>query len=187
MVTWFALLFAFVLFQRLLELVIARRNGAHIESLGGFEVGKDHYRYIVLLHIAFLCSFLFEVLARHQEGMVPQLAPLTLFVLAQGLRLWVLQTLGKFWNTRIYILPGSEPVTRGPYRFMRHPNYLVVSVELFTLPLCFGAWITAIVFSLLNGVMLAVRIRAEENALIAGTAYAEKMSDRKRFFPLLKK
>ncbi|TCP58316.1 methyltransferase [Tumebacillus sp. BK434] len=187
MVTWFSIVFAFVIMQRLFELLIAKRNGRHMVKLGGFEVGGAHYKYIVLLHAAFFAALFLEVFVRGHESMTPYGAPFALFCVAQGLRVWVLLSLGKFWNTRIYVLPGSAPVTGGPYRFMRHPNYVVVALELFTLPLAFGAWLTALLFTALNALVLRVRIRAEEQALIEVTAYAEAMGGRERFLPTLKK
>jgi methyltransferase len=187
MVTWFSAVFTFVVLQRLTELAIAKRNSAHIRTCGGIEVGSGHYKYIVLVHIGFLLSLPLEVYARGHETMIPYGAPFALFLIAQGLRAWVLTTLGKFWNTRIFVLPGSEPVTRGPYRYLRHPNYVVVALELFTLPLSFGAWSTALLFSALNAWVLRVRIREEERALIEVTAYAELMGDRERFLPTMKK
>ncbi|WP_227874361.1 isoprenylcysteine carboxyl methyltransferase family protein [Tumebacillus algifaecis] len=187
MVTWFSVVFAFVVLQRLLELIIAKRNGKHLVALGGVEVGAEHYKYIVLLHVSFLLALFFEVFARNREMLPPYGTPFALFCLAQGLRVWVLLSLGKFWNTRIYVLPGSVPIARGPYRFLRHPNYVVVAIELFTLPLSFGAWSTALLFTALNAWVLSIRIRAEERALLEMTSYAEEMGRRERFLPTLKK
>jgi methyltransferase len=182
---WIA--FLFVLLQRLGELAIARRNAARIRALGGYEVGADHYRYIVSLHAAFFLSLLTEVYARGREDAAPALVPLALFLAAQVVRIWALASLGRFWNTRIFILPGSEPIRRGPYRFLRHPNYVVVALELFTLPLALGAPLTAVLFSGLNALVLRVRIRVEEQALAEATAYGEAMAEQPRFLPLRKK
>lgn len=187
MVTWFYLIFLLVILQRLIELGIAKRNAAHMRSLGGYEVGAEHYRYIVLLHVMFFVSLLSEVEMRGLTAETPHPLPFALFLLAQGLRVWCLASLGKFWNTRIFVLPGSRPVVRGPYRFLRHPNYVVVGLELLALPLAFGAPVTAVVFSLLNAMVLRVRIRAEENALCDVTGYADEMSERLRFLPTWKR
>jgi methyltransferase len=187
MVTWFEVVFTFVILQRLLELVIAKRNAAHIKALGGYEVGASHYPYIVALHTCFLFSLLAEVYERGRLAELPNLIPFALFLIAQGLRVWVLLSLGRFWNTRIFVLPHSETVVRGPYRFLRHPNYTVVAVELLTLPFAFGAPLTALLFSLLNAVVLRVRIRTEELALNEVTQYAEQMSTRPRFLPFSRK
>ncbi|MGZ4112988.1 MAG: isoprenylcysteine carboxyl methyltransferase family protein, partial [Tumebacillaceae bacterium] len=173
MVTWFAVIFTFVVLQRLLELVIAKRNARHIKSLGGYEVGASHYPYIVALHACFLLSLLAEVYERGRLAELPHLIPFALFLLAQCLRVWALLSLGRFWNTRIFVLPRSHAVERGPYRFLRHPNYTVVAVELLTLPLACGAPLTAVVFSLLNAVVLRVRIRTEELALLEVTDYRD--------------
>jgi methyltransferase len=91
--------------------------------------------------------------------------PLTLFLLVQPLRYWAILSLGENWNTRILVVPGAKPVRRGPYRYLKHPNYVVVVVEILTFPLIFGAWITALVFSALNAALLSVRIREEDRAL----------------------
>jgi methyltransferase len=183
MVTFFLIVFAFVILQRLLELAVARRNAHYIRALGGYEVGAEHYRWIVLLHVAFLLSLLGEVVERGRVDQPPYLVPFALFVIAQALRVWILRSLGKFWNTRIFVLPASNPVRRGPYRFLKHPNYTVVALELFTLPLAFGAPVTAVVFSLLNIAVLRVRIRTEEHALAEVTSYAEEMGALPRFHP----
>ncbi|MBL0386022.1 isoprenylcysteine carboxyl methyltransferase [Tumebacillus sp. ITR2] len=187
MVTWFLLIFSFVLAERFLELAVARRNAHYMRAIGGFEVGAEHYRWIVLLHATFFVSLVAEVLERERLDQPPYLLPFSLFLLAQVLRVWILSSLGKFWNTRIFVLPGSEPVRRGPYRFMKHPNYTVVAVELLTLPLAFGAPITALVFSLLNAIVLRVRIQAEERALAEVTAYGEQMGNLPRFHPFGKR
>ncbi|KEO84603.1 isoprenylcysteine carboxyl methyltransferase family protein [Tumebacillus flagellatus] len=187
MVNWFLLIVALVVAQRLGELQLAKRNAHYMRALGGYEVGAQHYRWIVLLHVAFFLSLTGEVLERGRLDQPPYFAPFALFMLAQVLRLWILRSLGKFWNTRIFVLPGSEPVCRGPYRFMRHPNYTVVALELFALPLAFGAPVTAFVFSFLNAVVLRVRIRTEERALAEVTAYGEQMGALPRFHPFGKR
>jgi methyltransferase len=187
MVTWFSLIFALVILQRLIELIIAKRNAAYIRSLGGYEVGAEHYCYIVAVHVLFFISLLTEVLWRGNTTTPPALLPFALFLIAQGLRVWCLSSLGRFWNTRIFVLPNSQPVVRGPYRFLRHPNYVVVALELLTLPLCFGAPLTAIVFTLLNAMVLRERIRVEEKALRDVTSYEQEMSTRLRFLPTWKR
>ena len=101
--------------------------------------------------------------------------------MAQALRYWAIASLGEYWNTRIIVVPGLPPVTRGPYRFLRHPNYVAVVLELAAVPLIHGAWVTALVFSLGNALLLWVRIRAEETAL--GSAYAQTFADKPRFIP----
>ena len=147
--------------QRLAELIHSRRNTRRLLAEGGHEVGAGHYPLIVGLHAAWLLALLL---------LVPSEAPvnwplLALFLALQAARLWVLASLGRFWTTRIVILPGAPLVRRGPYRYLRHPNYLVVAAEIAVLPLVFGAWGIALVFSLLNLVLLIQRIRVEDAAL----------------------
>ncbi len=168
--------------ERLGELVLSARNARRVLAEGGKELGQRHYRVMTLLHTAFLFACVGEVLllSRPFPGVIGW-AALAVAVLAQALRYWAILTLGYRWNTRILFLPGAEPVTAGPYRFVRHPNYLAVILELFAVPLIHGGFLTAIVFSLANAVLLTVRIRAEEAAL--GAEYARAFSSRPRFFP----
>jgi methyltransferase len=154
---------ALVAAQRLAELAYARRNARRLIAAGGVEVGAGHYPLLVLVHAGWLAALWF---------LVPETAPvrwpwLAVFVLLQVGRLWVLRSLGRFWTTRIITLPGAAPVTRGPYRYCRHPNYLIVAGEIAALPLVFDAWRIALAFSLLNGAVLAWRIRVEDAALDA--------------------
>jgi methyltransferase len=156
-----------VVLQRLWELVIARRNAGYIRSLGGYEVGAKHYKYIVSLHVLFFISLTSEVTGTRQELPDWWWLPFSLFLAAQFVRYWCIRSLGRHWNTRIYVLPGVPLVARGPYRYIRHPNYLVVVLELLTLPLTFSAYRTAVVFSLANLWLLwRVRIPLEEKALL---------------------
>ncbi|WNC12634.1 isoprenylcysteine carboxylmethyltransferase family protein [Brevibacillus brevis] len=157
-----------VLLQRWGELLLAARNARIIRSLGGYEIGSGHYKFIVALHLLFFVSLVFEVVNGPRLLPVWWPYPFSCFVAAQLLRYWCIWSLGPRWNTRILILPGSPPVARGPYRFLRHPNYLVVAVELFALPITFGAVLTAVMFTVLNGwMLLRVRIPAEERAVYA--------------------
>ena len=154
------LLIALVTAQRLAELIIARRNTRDLLAQGAYEVGSAHYPLIVAVHAAWLASL--WILAPGRPILWPLIA---VFVLLQCGRLWVLATLGRRWTTRIIILAGSPLVTGGPFRFVRHPNYLVVAAEIAVLPLAFGLVWVAIVFTLLNGLVLAIRIRTEGKAL----------------------
>lgn len=152
--------------ERLLELRLADRNRKLMLARGAEESGQTHYRLVVLLHSVWFAAWILEAVWRgpHLHPLWP--AWLALFVLAEVLRYWCIKTLGVHWNTRILVLPGSPPVHSGPYRLLRHPNYLAVVVDLFTVPMIFGAWITALVFSILNlALLLFVRIPAEEKAL----------------------
>jgi methyltransferase len=139
---------------------------------------------MVLLHGTFLAACPLEVWLRDRP-FVPGLGfpMLLLVILAAALRWWVISTLAGRWTTRIVCLPGVAPVTGGPYRFLRHPNYLAVIVEMFALPLIHSAWVTAIVFSGLNAAMLRVRIRAEEEALSRLSGYGEAFAGRPRLVP----
>ena len=151
--------------QRLLELVLARRNEKKARARGAVERGQGHYPFIVGLHSLWLVSTLVEGLVRGPEP--PSLWPVAFaaFVLVQPLRYWAIFSLGHYWNTKILVVPGARPVGRGPYRYVSHPNYVVVVVEILAFPLIFGAWWTALVFTALNAAVLYVRIREENRAL----------------------
>ncbi len=150
--------------QRLGELLIAKRNERLMKAEGAYEVAASHYRWIVLMHTAWFLSMLAEYhLATPHSSVHPVL--FGVFLAAQILRYYVIATLGKYWNTRILILPGSTRVRRGIYRYISHPNYWIVRVELLVIPLMFGLYTTAIVFSILNFFMLRHRIRIENEAL----------------------
>jgi methyltransferase len=146
--------------QRLAELVIAKRNTADLTSRGAVEHGAGHYPAMVAMHAAWLIGlWLFAA------GLEPNLPLAGLYLLLQAFRVWTLASIGRRWTTRVIVVPGETLVARGPYRFMRHPNYAVVVAEILVLPLVFGLHAWAILFSLLNAAMLAVRIGAEERAL----------------------
>jgi methyltransferase len=152
---------ALVALQRLGELVLARRNTKALLARGAVEIGARHYPLIVLLHLAWLVSVLL---------FLPHPTPINwvllgVFVVLQCLRVWVLATLGPYWTTRIISVPDAPLVTGGPFRFVRHPNYLVVAGEILVLPLVFGEVGVAIFFSLANAAILAWRIRQEETGL----------------------
>jgi methyltransferase len=147
--------------QRLIELWVARRNTKRLLARGGQEVGRRHYPVIIALHSAWLLSVF---LLGDPDWGVLWLA-LGAFLVLQTIRVWVVLSLGEYWTTRIITLPGEPLVKRGPYRFLRHPNYAVVVGEIALLPIAFGLWKTALIFSLLNGAILWVRIRAEESAI----------------------
>lgn len=171
---FFAIIIAIVILQRLVELTIAKRNEKWMRSQGAFEAGARHYPFMVLMHITFFISLLLEVLIFNRQLSPFWIALLTLFFIVQVARIWCLTSLGKFWNTKIIILPGANVIRKGPYRFIRHPNYVIVTTELLVLPLLFSAYFTAVVFTLLNLWMLSIRIPAEEKALMEATNYKEK-------------
>lgn len=146
--------------QRLGELVLANHNTRRLLARGAVETGADHYVYIVLLHAAWLAGLAILAWDRPVDPVI-----LALIILLQAARIWVLMTLGPRWTTRIITLPGAPLVTKGPYRFISHPNYVVVVLEIALIPLAFGLVWFALVFSILNALMLWVRIRAEGRAL----------------------
>ena len=152
--------------QRLGELLLSRRNERAMRSRGAVERGSGHYPFMVGLHALWLVSTLVEGSLRGPGLPVYWPVPLVLFLLVQPLRYWAIFSLGSAWNTRIFVVPGAKLVTRGPYRFLKHPNYVVVAVEILTFPFIYGAWATALVFTVLNAILLRIRIRAEENALV---------------------
>lgn len=175
-------LLVLVALERVAELVLSRRNARLAFAQGAVEVGQGHFKVMTLFHTLFLLSCAAEplLLGRAFPGALGFVA-LALALLAQGLRYWAITTLGARWNTRIIVLPTAPPVVGGPYRFIKHPNYVAVIVELFALPLVFGGWLTALAFSLGNAALLTVRIRAEEQAL--GEGYARAFAGRPRFVP----
>ena len=151
--------------QRVAELAYSRRNESRLRARGAVEWGAGHYPLMVGLHALWLVSTLVEGLLRGPGLPAWWPVPLAAFLLVQPLRYWAIASLGTSWNTRILVVPGGKVVRSGPYRYFPHPNYVVVAVEILTFPLIFGAWITAVVFSLLNTALLIVRIRTENRAL----------------------
>ncbi|HEX5719631.1 MAG TPA: isoprenylcysteine carboxylmethyltransferase family protein [Thermoanaerobaculia bacterium] len=169
---------------RLLEVRIANRNRRLLLARGGIEVSPGHYPWMVALHTTWLIACVAEVWLLDRP-FIPWLGvtALALFLAAFALRYWVISTLGERWTTRIVCLPGVAPVTGGPYRWLRHPNYLAVILEIASLPLVHTAWLTALAFSLLNAILLRVRIRAEEEGLSRLSGYDEAFAGRPRLIP----
>lgn len=152
---------AFVVAQRLIEVAYAARNTRALMARGAIEIGRKHYPLFFLLHGAWLVAI---AVSLPQEPVI-RVVPLSLYVLLQFGRLWVIASLEAYWTTRIITLPGAPLVRRGPYRWLNHPNYVVVVGEIATLPLVFDLVAIAIIFSLLNAALLAWRIREENRAL----------------------
>jgi methyltransferase len=150
----------FVTLQRLSEMRVAAVNSRRLLARGGHEVGAGHYPAAIALHAAWLAALWLQA-----PGRPVHLPFLILYLLLQALRVWTLRTLGPRWTTRIIVVPGETLVRKGPYRFLPHPNYLVVVGEIAVLPLVFGLTGYAVAFTLLNASLLWVRIRAEEEAL----------------------
>lgn len=171
--TAFTIVVVLVGLERLAELVVSNRNAAWSLERGGRETGQGHYPFMVVLHSGLLVGMLVEAWVRRPDVPVTLAwSMLALAVASQVLRWWCITSLGRRWNTRVIVVPGLAPVTGGPYRFFRHPNYVAVVVEGVALPLVHGAWITAVVFTVLNAALLTVRIRVEEQALATLTAGA---------------
>ncbi|MEU7137097.1 isoprenylcysteine carboxyl methyltransferase family protein [Streptomyces sp. NPDC046261] len=168
---WYALLVGAVAAERGVELVVALRNARWSLARGGVETGRGHYPPMVALHTGLLAGCLLEVVLGDRP-FVPALGWPMLGVLlcAQGLRWWCVRALGRRWNTRVIVVPGLPLATGGPYRLLRHPNYVAVVAEGLALPLVHTAWVTAVVFTALNAVLLTVRVRCEETALRTAAA-----------------
>ena len=158
---WVWVIIGLVALQRLAELPHAERNTRALMARGAVEIGREHYLYLVILHVVWLVAIF---LALPLPPVIHAL-PLTAYIILQVLRAWTLISLGPYWTTRIITLPGAPLVKRGPYRFMRHPNYAIVVGEIALLPLVFGEWQVAVLFSIINAVILFFRIREEERAL----------------------
>ena len=166
MSAFFLLLISVLIFQRLAELQVAKRNTRTIIELGGYEVGGNHYKFIVLIHIGFFITLLAEVLLSEKRLPPYWPVPFCFFVLAQAFRYWCITSLGAFWNTRIFVVPDTARITKGPYRYIKHPNYLAVLIEFISFPLIFGAYRTALVWTVINYAFLRIiRIPAENKAL----------------------
>ncbi|TPG15107.1 isoprenylcysteine carboxyl methyltransferase family protein [Pedococcus bigeumensis] len=152
--------------ERLAEMVVSRRHAAWAFARGAVESGRGHFPVMVLLHTALLAGGVIEVIAADRPFLPLLGYPMVaLVVLAQGLRWWCIATLGPQWNTRVIVVPGAPLVGNGPYRLLRHPNYVAVVIEGAALPLVHTAYVTAVAFTVLNLLLLWVRIRVEEGAL----------------------
>ncbi|RDD62015.1 isoprenylcysteine carboxyl methyltransferase family protein [Ferruginivarius sediminum] len=147
--------------QRLAEVIYARRNERRLRAVGGIERGAGHYPLLVLLHAAWLGS-IFMIVPPNAEV---SLLLLCFYVVLQAGRLWTIVSLGHYWTTRVMEVPGAPRVRQGPYRYLRHPNYLIVVLEIAVLPAAFGAWGIAGAFSVANAAVLLWRLRVEEQAL----------------------
>ncbi|MBO1000108.1 isoprenylcysteine carboxyl methyltransferase [Bacillus sp. SD075] len=168
----FAIFIILIAIQRLVELYIAKQNEKQLKVAGAVEYGESHYKWMVLMHLSFFIVLIIEVavLERNVAGLWPIWLPL--FLIAQSGRIWVIQSLGKHWNTKIIVLPDADVVKKGPYKYIKHPNYIIVATEIIVISLLFNAYYTAIIFSLLNVWMMTVRIPLEEKALKEHTEYS---------------
>lgn len=179
----FYILFGLIILQRLIELLVARHNEKKLKAMGAYEVGKRHYRWIVACHSLFLIALFIEVIVYHSTPASWWWIPGLIFVFAQLVRVWAIASLGAFWNTKIIILPGAQVIKKGPYRFVRHPNYLIVMTEIIMIPIIFQAYFTAVIFTIFNVIVLSIRIPIEENALKSATNYSESLGSHHRFIP----
>ena len=170
--------------ERCVELWLSRRNAAWARSAGAVEYGARHLGWMKLLHGSLFVGCLGEVWGL-ERPFIPALgvACLVVALSAQALRYWTIATLGRRWNVAVLVLPGVPAVTTGPFRFLRHPNYLAVVAEGLAVPLMHGAFITAGVFSVLNALLLAIRIDCEERALAQHCGYASRFAARPRLWP----
>ena len=154
-------LVALIVLQRFIELMVARINTRNLRAAGGVEHGAGHYPLMVALHTTWLVSLVVFVPAN--AALNPAL--FLVFVGLQAARVWVIASLGRYWTTRVITVPGAAKVTRGPYRWLRHPNYLIVVAEIALVPLIVGAWEIAAIFSVANAGLLFHRVRIETAAL----------------------
>lgn len=159
-------LLTFIIAQRLAELYIANKNERWMRRQGGIEVGNEHYKLFVYLHISFFILLIIEVNNSFLNGQVTfNIYFFIVFLLAQLGRVWCILSLGRFWNTKIIVLPKVVLIKKGPYKLIKHPNYVIVFVELFVIPAMFNAYITALLFPVLHLVLLTIRIPSEDRAL----------------------
>jgi len=183
----FQIIIGLIILQRLVELGIAKSNEKWMKQLGAIEFGVKHYRYMVLIHVLFFISLLTEkIYLKHGLSQIWPLL-LSVFLLAQLIRIWVISTLGRYWNIKIIVLRDAKIIKKGPYRFIKHPNYFVVTIELLVIPLLFNLYITACLFTILNAIILIIRIPEEEKALKELTEYEGQFENCNRFFPRLVK
>jgi len=156
---YFIIFISFFILQRLSELFIARSNEKWLLQRGAVQYGQSHYPFIIALHTLFIVSIITEYILRGE----PQISWvfLVIFLAVLSFKFWALSSLGKYWNTKIYRIPGVYPVKKGPYKFLKHPNYMEVVCEIAIIPLVFHLYYTAIIFTILNAIMLTVRITVE--------------------------
>jgi methyltransferase len=157
---YFIIFIIFVICQRLSELYISSRNEKWLRSQGAVQYGQKHYPFMVAMHTLFIVSMIIEY-THHQDHVLFYPLLLGVFILLLSFKFWVISSLGKFWNTKIYRIPGFFGVKKGPFKFLRHPNYIEVICEIIVIPMVFNLYYTAVVFTVLNALMLTVRIREE--------------------------
>ena len=161
----FLLFFIFLALQRLIELRLAKKNESLVREEGGVEYDADGYKHIVYMHVLFFISLLAEYFLLDRGFNKFSALFFIIFLLTQILRYWAITSLGKYWNTKIIVVPNAELVKSGPYKYIRHPNYIAVITEIAVIPLIFSCYITCIIFSAINIILLLRRIKIEEKAL----------------------
>jgi methyltransferase len=177
---YFVLLAALAV-ERLYELWLSKRKAQRMFARGAIEVARGQYRVMVLFHALFIVGCAAEASLRSSHVPVAlSVAALIGEAAAQALRYWSVATLGENWNTRVIVIPNAVPITSGPYRYLRHPNYAAVATEIACVPLVRGLWVTALIFSAVNALLLRARVRTEEYAL--GERYESVFKGRPRFF-----
>lgn len=159
----FIIFILFLIFQRLAELYVSSKNEKWLLRNGAIEYGKGHYPFMVAMHTLFIISIIAEYIWR--DGAVVSYPLIILFFVLIVIKAIVISTLGHYWNTKIYKVPGTRPVATGIYKYIKHPNYIIVICEIAIIPLAFGLYYTAIVFTILNAIMLTVRIKKENEVL----------------------
>jgi methyltransferase len=159
----FIVFISFIILLRILELVVSKQNEKWLLQNGAVEYGKNHYPFIVALPVLFIISLIVEYYILKPVSYNSFIIIIYFILLA--FKIWVISSLGKFWNTKIYRIPNFALIKRGPYKFLKHPNYLIVIAEIAIIPLIFQLYYTAIIFSILNLLMLSVRIKEENKAL----------------------
>ncbi len=159
----FTLFISFIILLRVAELIYSKNNEKWLLKMGAIEYGKEHYPFMILLHVSFLCSLVLEYMLR-SDGTYSNFILVSYFLLL-ACKFWVLYSLGKFWNTKIFRIPNGSLIATGLYKFIKHPNYVIVVCEIVLIPLAFHLYYTALLFSILNLVMLYVRINEENKVL----------------------
>lgn len=159
----FLLFIIFLILLRIGELLLARRNEKWLLQHGAVEYGQKHYPLIITLHVLFVLSLIVEYLFVKPVSVSPGF--LLLFSIFLACKIWTILSLGKFWNTKIYRITGFPLIKKGPYQYLKHPNYIIVIAEIAIIPLIFHLYYTAVIFTALNGIMLTIRIKEENNAL----------------------
>lgn len=159
----FTLFISFVVLLRIVELIIARSNEKWMRLNGAVEYGQAHYPFIIVLHTLFFLA----LIAEYNFSSTVQYYPIFIvaYLILAALKFWVIASLGKFWNTKILRIPAAILINKGPYKYVKHPNYMIVVAELIVIPMCFQLYYTAIIFTFLNAIMLYVRIKEENRVL----------------------